>query len=172
MLYVEFLNSDIRTLTSLNFFYSCNYYPDNTLDKCIQRQESMFYYPNFAQIEWINAYQAVTEHAGALCIVGIVFLSLGILFTLIMTVLYCPSSFYCLPPGAYFLACLFMAVGLAEGSYVLIYNGYSAILFQTGQVTTMLAFCLSTFAAGRNHFASSTDAGINTIPKKSAVTVN
>ncbi|CAF0764919.1 unnamed protein product [Adineta ricciae] len=158
-------------ISSANFFYSCNYYIDNTLDRCVQRQESMFYYPNFAQIEWINAYQNVAEHAGALCIVGIIFLSFGILFTVIMTVVHCPSPFYCFPPGVFFLACLFMAVGLAEGSFILIYNGYSAILFQTGQVATILALCLSTFAAGRNHFASCTDAGINTAPKKSAVSV-
>jgi hypothetical protein len=92
------------------------------------------------------------QNAAGLCVVAILFLFFGIIATLIMA--FIPLSIWTdfLPPSILFLACLFMLAGMAEGSRYLLYNDYSANLYQAGHLFTMLALFLSAFAAGRIHF--------------------
>jgi hypothetical protein len=102
------------------------------------------------------------QNAGALCIVGIIFLFFGTLTTLIMTIVYFQTWITLIPPALLFLASLFMLAGMAEGSRYLFYNDYSANLYQTGHLLTMLTLFLSAFTAGRIHFSRWTEAGKNT----------
>jgi hypothetical protein len=57
-----------------------------------------------------------------------------------------------LPPSVFFLACLFMLAGMAEGSHYLLFNDYSTNLYQAGSLFTTLALLLSAFVSGRIHF--------------------
>ncbi|UJR32143.1 hypothetical protein I4U23_019610 [Adineta vaga] len=151
--------------SSANFFYSCTYFIDGSFGRCVKRNDSSYAYPSFAQIAWTDGYSQRMQNAGALCIVGIIFLTVGTITTFVMTVIYLPLWINFLPPVVLFLACLFMVAGMAEGSNFFIYNGYSVILYQSGHVITIFALLTSALAAGRNHFARSTEAHINTVPQ-------
>jgi hypothetical protein len=76
-----------------------------------------------------------------------------------MAVVYFQTWVTLIPPAFFFLACLFMLAGMAEGARYLLYNDYSANLYQTGHLLTMFSLFLSAFAAGRIHFSRWTEAG-------------
>lgn len=147
---------------SANFFYACVVYPNGTLLNCTNRGGSLFGYSTYSAADpWKADYYQRMQNAGAMCIVGIIFLFLGTLVTLIMAHVYFQTWVTLIPPGLLFLACLFMLAGMAEGSRYLFYNDYSANLYQTGHLLTMFTLFLSAFAAGRIHFSRWTEAGNN-----------
>lgn len=153
--------------SSANFFYSCDYFFGGSTNKCVGREGGIHFYPTFAGVPWYYEYSNRIRDAGALCIVGIAFLAMGIVLTLVIIVVFVPIWLYFTPPVAMFLACLFMVVGMAEGARFFIYNGYSVILFETALVLTIFSLLFSAFTAGRIQLARWTDAGINKpIPKQ------
>ena len=147
---------------SANFFYACVVFPNGTFLNCTNRGSTLFGYSTYSAADPCKGdyYQRI-QNAGALCIVGIIFLFLGTLTTLIMAIIYFQTWVTLIPPGLFFLACLFMLAGMAEGSRYLLYNDYSANLYQTGHLLTMFTLCLSAFAAGRINFSRWTEAGKN-----------
>ncbi|CAF1124259.1 unnamed protein product [Adineta steineri] len=152
-------------ISSVNFFYSCNWMNDGTLINCTKRNGNLYGYPYSSGALWMNDFYQRMQNAGALCIVGIIFIAFGTLATLIMALVYFPTWINLFPPILFFIACLFMLAGMAEGSRYLLYNGYSVNLYQTGHLLTMFALFLSALSAGRIHFSRWTEANINTTPK-------
>ncbi|CAF0833095.1 unnamed protein product [Rotaria sordida] len=140
-----------HTISTANFFYACNSYSNGTLISCKHRSSDRNinqYYPidaRWNETEW-NQH---LDSAAGLCIVGIIFISIGIIATLLMTVEGLPAWFYLFGPIGLFLACLFMLAGMAEGAYVLYYNDYAANLYQTAHLLTIFSFLISSIAAGR-----------------------
>ncbi|CAF4360191.1 unnamed protein product, partial [Adineta steineri] len=149
-------NSNYLTI-SLNFFQYCTYdgASGNSLG-CTSRAA------NYHPVCYTNRYTATTvvssiddcnnrmRSAAALTIVGIILLAFGIILTIIMTFGILSEWFLNLIPGALlFLASLFMLAGLAEGARYVAYNGYSATLYETGHLLTMLSLFLSALAGGR-----------------------
>ena len=138
---------------SANFFYACLAYANGSIYNCIQRNEQLLGYSTFSVADpWKTDYNQRMQNAGALCIVGILFLFFGTLLTLIMACVCFSTWITLLPPLYLFLACLFMLAGMAEGSRYLLYNDYSANLYQTGHLLSIFALFLSAFAAGRINF--------------------
>jgi len=165
--YVTLSDGSFAKTSSANFFYTCVIYPNGTLQNCTNRGASLYGYPGYVASNpnpWMTDYYQRMQNAGALCIVGIIFLFLGTLTTLIMAIVYFQTWTTLIPPGLLFLACLFMLAGMAEGCRYLLYNDYSANLYQTGHLLTMFTLFLSAFAAGRIHFSRWTEAGKNTSP--------
>ncbi|CAF4267406.1 unnamed protein product [Rotaria sp. Silwood2] len=126
------------------FFYTCDGYPGYSSS-----------YP------WMTDYNQHMQNAGSLCIVGILFLAFGTVATLIMALRYFHAWATPIPPASFFLACLFMLAGKAEGARYLTYNDYSANLYQTAHLLTMFSLGFTAFAAGRIHFLRRTKAGHN-----------
>jgi hypothetical protein len=148
---------------SANFFYTCSAYTNGTIYNCTKRGSSLYGYPGYSTLNpWMTDYYQRMQNAGALCIVGIIFLFFGTLATLIMGIIYFQAWITLIPPALLFLACLFMLAGMAEGARYLLYNDYSANLYQTGHLLTMFTLFLSAFVAGRIHFSRWTEAGKNT----------
>lgn len=136
-----------------NFFYACSY-SSGTLLACVNRDSSFSYYA------FSSTYLAGTlapsndtssrfQSAGGLTIVGIILIGIGTFATLLMMFLSKFIVIVLLAPIIYFLATLFMLAGLAEGSRILIYNGYSANLYQTAHMLTILGFGFCCVAAAR-----------------------
>ena len=145
---------------SANFFYACPASTNGTIINCTNRGGSLYGYSNYNPgYPWMSDFYQRMQNAGALCIVGIIFLFLGTVTTLIMSVIYLKKWTNLIAPGFLFLACLFMLVGMAEGSRYLLYNDYSANLYQAGHIVTMFTLLLSAIAAGRIHFSRWTEAG-------------
>ena len=161
--YYSYGNGTYVKTNSVNFFYTCGVFTNGTTNNCTNRESSLYLYPGYSTANpWMTDYYQRMQNAGALCIVGIIFLALGTLATLIMAFIFFPTWASPIPPALLFLACLFMLAGMAEGSRYLIYNDYSANLYQTGHLLTMFTLLLSSFAAGRIHFSRMTEAGRNT----------
>jgi hypothetical protein len=92
-----------------------------------------------------------TQHAGALLVVALCLLGLGMLITLAMNFIQLTGILSFIPPIILFLAALFMVAALAEGSRVTTYNSYSANLLETGHLLTIFSMGLVAFASGRLH---------------------
>lgn len=147
-----------------NFFYTCVFYTSGALQNCTNRDGSLYGYPGYDSSNvspWMSDYYRRIQTAGALCIIGIILLFLGTLATLLMAIVYFQTWATLIPPILLFLACLFMLAGMAEGARYLLYNDYSANLYQTGHLVTMFTLLLSALAAGRIHFSRWTAAGKN-----------
>lgn len=154
-------NTYVKT-NSANFFYTCVIFPNGTLLNCTNRGSALFGYSTYDGTHpWKIDYYQRMQNAGALCIVGILFLFFGTLTTLIMGLVQYRTWLTLTPPGLLFLACLFMLAGMAEGSRYLLYNDYSANLYQTGHLLTMLTLFLTAFAAGRIHYSCCIEADRN-----------
>jgi hypothetical protein len=152
--------------STANFFYTCTFSTNGSTLNCTNRDGSLYAYPGYStSYPWATDYYQRMQNAGGLCIVGILFLFLGTVATLVMALVYLQTWLNLIPPALLFLACLFMLAGMAEGSRYLIYNDYSANLYQTGHLLTMFTLFLSALAAGRIHFSRWTEAGRNTAPK-------
>ncbi|CAF1075977.1 unnamed protein product [Rotaria sordida] len=148
---------------SANFFYTCDVSTSGVTNNCTNRDSSLYGYPGYSSSNaWMTDYNQRMQNAGSLCIVGILFLTFGIVATLIMALRYFSAWATSIPPALFFLACLFMLAGMAEGARYLLYNDYSANLYQTAHLLTMFALALTAFAAGRVHFSRRTEAGHNT----------
>lgn len=145
------LNGQTNLLSTANFFYACRFTANGTLRSCDQRSSNRDinqYYPIDAlgnQTEWNQHLDA----AAGLCIVGIIFIFLGTLTTVLMICAGIAGWIYFIGPICLFLATLFMLAGMAEGAYVLYYNDYSANLYQTAHLLTIFSFLISSIAAGR-----------------------
>ncbi|CAF1451051.1 unnamed protein product [Adineta steineri] len=149
-------NSNV-IVTGLNFFTYCTY--DATTGSqttCTSRTAS--WHPvcdtnNYPTTTVVNSYSDCNNrirNAAALTIVGIIFLAFGIVLTLVMAFGILSEWFLnYIPAALLFLACLFMLAGLAEGARYITYNGYSASLYETGHLLTMLSLFLSATAGGR-----------------------
>ncbi|CAF1358905.1 unnamed protein product [Rotaria magnacalcarata] len=149
---------------SANFFYTCNVSTSGVTNSCTNRDSSLYGYPGYSAANpWMTDYNQRMQNAGALCIVGILFLFLGTLATLIMAINYLHAWATLVPPALLFLACLFMLAGMAEGARYLIYNDYSVNLYQTAHLLTMFALALSAFSAGRIHFSCRAETGNNIV---------
>ena len=92
-----------------------------------------------------------TQNAGALLVVALCFLGLGMLITLAMNFIQLTGILAFIAPIVLFLAALFMVGALAEGSRVTLYNSYSANLVETGHLLTIFSMGLIAFASGRLH---------------------
>jgi hypothetical protein len=90
-----------------------------------------------------------TQHAAALLVVGICLLGCGTFVTLAMNILQLTGILVFIAPILLFLAALFMVAAFAEGSRVMIYNSYSAILVQSAHVVTIFSMGIIAFASGR-----------------------
>lgn len=138
-------------ISTANFFSACRFNPDGSLISCGYRTSDRNinqYYPIDArgnQTEW-NQH---LDSAAGLCIIGIFFIFLGIIASILMCVLNLATWLYLIGPVSFFLACLFMLAGMAEGAYVLYYNSYSANLYQTAHLLTIFSFLVSCISAGR-----------------------
>jgi len=150
--YTDTGNGTYALSGTANFFYTCSF-TNGTFNNCSSRTVNLTGYPGYSSsYPWAIDYNLRMQNAAGLCIVGILFLAFGIIATLIMALI--PLSIWTnfLPPSVLFIACLFMLAGMAEGSRYLLFNGYSANLYQAGHLFTMLALFLSAFASGRIHF--------------------
>ena len=92
-----------------------------------------------------------TQQAGALLVVALCLLGLGMLITLAMNYVQLTGILAFISPILLFLAALFMLASLATGSRVTTYNSYSANLVETGHLLTIFAMGLMGFASGRLH---------------------
>jgi hypothetical protein len=152
------IDGQTYTISTANFFYACRFYSNGSLISCGYRSSNRNinqYYPIDAplnQTQW-NQY---LDAAAGLCIVGIIFIFIGTLTTLIMIITDWVGWIYLIGPISLFLACLFMLAGMAQGAYVLYYNDYAANLYQTAHLLTIFSFLMSCIAAGRIHLISET----------------
>lgn len=139
------------TISTANFFYACRLNGNDTSLSCENRRSNRNinqYYPidaRWNETEWNQHLDA----AAGLSIVGIIFIFIGTLATLIMIADKVMPCLYLFGPIGLFLACLFMLAGMAEGAFVLYYNDYAANLYQTAHLLTIFSFLLSCIAAGR-----------------------
>jgi hypothetical protein len=92
-----------------------------------------------------------TQYAGAFLVVAICLLGCGMCVILAMNVLQLTGILLFVAPILLFLAALFMVAAFAEGSRVMFYNSYSAILVQSGHVATIFSLGIIAFASGRLH---------------------
>lgn len=144
-------NGQTNIINTANFFYACRFSANGTFRSCDHRssnREINQYYPIDArgnQTEW-NQHLDV---AAGLCIIGIIFIFLGTLTTVLMICVGLMGWIYLLGPIFLFLATLFMLAGMAEGAYVLYFNDYSANLYQTAHLLTIFSFLISCITAGR-----------------------
>lgn len=144
--------------SSANFFYTCDVSTAGIVINCTMRDYSLYGYPLYNTLNgWMTDYYQRMQNAGALCIVGIIFLFFGTLSSLIMAITNIHAWATVISPALFFLACLFMLAGMAEGARYLLYNDYSANLYQTAHLLTMFTLGLSGFAAGRVHFSQRAD---------------
>lgn len=145
-------NGTYAVSSTANFFFTCDY-SNGTLNNCTTRSTNLTEYPRYlSTYPWMVDYNSRIQNAAGLCIVAIVFLAGGIVMTIIMAFVSLSLWINVLSPALFFLACLFMLSGMAEGSRYLLYNDYSANLYQAGHLFTMLALFISALAAGRIHF--------------------
>ena len=145
------INRERHTISTANFFYACRSSSNGTSTNCRHRSSNRDinqYYPIDAtgnQTEWNRHLDA----AAGLCIVGIIFIAVGMVGIAIMIVGNLARWIYFIGPIGLFLACLFMLAGMAEGANVLYYNDYSANLYQTAHLFTIFNFLVSCIVAGR-----------------------
>lgn len=144
------VNGRIYTSNIANFFYACRLnQAGNT--QCGQRSSD----DNNIQYYTINAtgntdtWNFHLDFASALTIIGIVFIFIGGVASLLMILGDRIPWMYFVAPVFLFLACLFMLAGLAEGSRVLKFNDYAAYLYETGHVITIFSCMTSALLGGR-----------------------
>jgi hypothetical protein len=145
-------NGTYALASTANFFYACSY-TNGTFNNCTTRSNNLTNYPGYSSIyPWEVDYNLRMQNAAGLCIAGIIFLALAIAMTVVMALRPLATLLNLISPILFFLACLFMLAGMAEGSRYLLYNDYSANLYQAGHLFTILALTISTLAAGRIQF--------------------
>ncbi len=88
-------------------------------------------------------YNLRMQDAAGLCIFAILFLFIAVIATFIMALIPLSMWINFLPATLFFFACLFMLAGMAEGLRYLLYNDYSANLYQAGHLFTMFALFLT-----------------------------
>jgi hypothetical protein len=144
-------NGEMYTISTANFFYACRLNSDGEVLSCGQRSTNR----NILQYYIINARGNESElnlhlnTAAGLSIIGIIFIFFGTITTLLMFCGDRAAWIFLIAPSYFFLACLFMLAGLAEGARVLEYNGYAANLYETAYLLTIFSFLINTIVAGR-----------------------
>ncbi|CAF1119958.1 unnamed protein product [Didymodactylos carnosus] len=118
-----------------NFFTQCVGSLVNDTSQCVDMQRN-------------TNLGLITQHAGALAVVGLIFLGCGTIIAFAMACMQFSGILSLISPILLFLASLFMLASLAEGSRVTLYNSYSANLFQTAHLLTFFSMGLAAFAAG------------------------
>ncbi|CAF3115747.1 unnamed protein product [Rotaria sp. Silwood2] len=165
----SYTNTDIASYTlssTANFFYTCHF-TNGSYDHCTSRTVNLVDYPRYSlSYSWMTDYYQRIRNAAGLCIVGIIFLAFGTIMTLTMAFIPLSTWINLIPSILLLFACLFMLAGMAEGSRYLLYNDYSANLYQTGHLFTMLTLFLSAFTTGRIHFARMKEGEIIPIARK------
>ena len=144
-------NGEMRIVNTANFFYACRLNLAGEVLGCGDRSSNsniISYYEIKAtgnQSDW-NLH---LNTAAGFSIIGIIFIFIGTLASIAM--FFADRIEWIIPvtPSFLFLACLFMLVALAEGSRVLIYNGYSANLYETAHLLTIFSFLVNAIVAGR-----------------------
>ena len=151
---VEYKNTtlgELHIVRTANFFYACRMNLAGENLGCGERASNS----NIAQYYSINGTGNETiwnwhlNSAAGLSIMGIIYTLFGIVATMLMLFGDRAEWIYVVAPGFYFLACLFMLAGLAEGSRVLLSNGFSAHIFQSAHAMTMFSFLICCITAGR-----------------------
>lgn len=150
--YVDIGSDSYALAYTANFFYTCSF-TNSTFNSCTSRTGNLTNYPRYSStLPWMTDYNLRMQNAAGLCVVGIVFLLAGLIMTGLMVFIKFETYKNLISPALLFLACLFMLAGLAEGSRYLLYNDYSANLYQAGHLFTILAFGISTFVSSRIYF--------------------
>jgi hypothetical protein len=143
-------NGQMYTDSTANFFYACLIDMDGDT-QCGQRSSDntniQYYMINATGDE--SDWNLHLNFAAGLSIIGIIFIFIGSLTTLLMFFGEKAAWVYLIAPTFLFVACLFMLAGLAEGARVLQYNGYAAHLYETAHVLTIFSFLISALLAGR-----------------------
>jgi hypothetical protein len=144
-------NGSYSVTGTANFFYTC-VVVSNSSNNCTTRTTNLTGYPRYSSAyPWMTDYNLRMQNAAGLCVVGILFLAFGIIATLLIAFIAFSPWTNLLSPALFFLASLFMLAGMAEGSRYLLYNDYSANLYQAGHLFTILALFFSGIAGGRIH---------------------
>ncbi|CAF1588902.1 unnamed protein product [Rotaria sp. Silwood1] len=152
--------------STANFFYTCHF-TNGSYEDCTSRTVNLMNYPRYlSSYPWMTDYYLRIQNAAGLCIVGILFLVFGTMTTLILAFIPLSTWINIIPSILLFFACLFMLAGMAEGSRYLLYNGYSANLYQAGHLFTILTLSLSSFTIGRIHFSRMKEKEVQTIARK------
>lgn len=136
-----------------NFFYTCSF-RNGTFNNCTDRSSKLTGYPRYAasSSSLMRDYELRMQNAAGLSVVGILFLAFGLVATVLLMFLPMYAWINLISPILIFVACLFMTAGMAEGARYLLFNDYSANLYQAGHVLSMLCLFLSAFAVGRVHY--------------------
>jgi hypothetical protein len=142
---------EMRITNTANFFYACRLNLIGEVLSCGDRSTNS----NIALYYKITTTGNETDWnlhlntAAGFSIMGIIFIFLGTIATLSMFYADRGEWILLVAPTFLFVACLFMLTGLAEGSRVLQYNGYSANLYETAHLLTIFSFLVSAIIAGR-----------------------
>ena len=134
-----------------NFFYACRFDAVGDVISCNQRSSNgdlLEYYMITARGNQSELNLHLNVAAG-LSVLGIIFVFFGTIATLLMFNGDRVPWIFLVAPSFLFLACLFMLTGLAEGARMLLYNGYSANLYETAHVLTIFSFLISAIVGGR-----------------------
>jgi len=148
--YANTTSGDVYIIRTANFFYACRLNSLGVVLRCAERSSNnsiLQYY----SIQAPGSQSVLNFHlntASGFSIIGILFIFFGTIVTLSM---FCGDRaewIYPVAPTFTFVACLFMLAGLAEGSRVLLYNGYAAYLYETAHVLTIFSFLISSIVGG------------------------
>ena len=131
------------TTTTTNFYYMC-YASNSTCTSSPYSRESYIH----------------LRQASGLAIVGILFLFFGTIGTCLIGLRSADDSLNIkgtrrhdlhifLGPLCLFIGTITILAALAEGSKTIVYNGYSAKLYQTAHVVSIFALLSSAYASGR-----------------------
>jgi hypothetical protein len=139
--------------STANFFYACNYTTTGDVVNCASRtinSDIQQYYLNISNKTGSQAaWSTHLNTAAGFYIIVIIFILIVTITTLFMFIGDRAEWIFLVAPSYLFLACLFMLAGLAEGSRILLYNGYSANLYETAHLLTIFSFLISSIVAGR-----------------------
>jgi hypothetical protein len=140
-------------VSAANFFYACRYDIAGEIINCADRDnnnnDNIAGYFAIIGIGNQSNYNFHLNIAAGFSILGIVFIFFGTIATIFMFIGDRAEWIFPVAPSLFFVACLAMLTGLAEGSRVLLYNGYSANLYETAHVLTIFSFLISSLVGGR-----------------------
>jgi hypothetical protein len=148
--YANTTSGDVYIIRTANFFYACRLNSLGIVLRCGERStnSSILQYYSIVASGNESELNFHLNTASGFTIIGIIFIFFGIIITLSM---FCGDRaewIYPVAPTFLFVACLFMLAGLAEGSRVLLYNGYAAYLYESAHVLTMFSFLISSIVGG------------------------
>ena len=121
-----------------NLFTICTGFAQNSTSTCTDIPRS-------------TPFGLATQNAGAFLVVALCLLGCGMLVILAMNFVRLTGALVFIAPLVLFLACLFILAAFVEVSQVSLMNSYSAILVQTGHITTIFTLGIIAFASGRLH---------------------